>query len=504
MENLKHILKVLIFVAFINSIKAQNAVGINTTVIDAGTILDISSLDKGVLIPRVSLLDVTNTIIPINSPETGLLVWNSNSTVTNGNGVGFYYYSGTQWEKFQVPNTLDSAYDEGGAGNGKQIIADAGSVKINGLDGFYITGTFSSGINIDTEESGAGTRMFFNPNNASFKAGETLGGTFSDNQSRNYSFGVGNNIENRAGRSFVANNNTGANTQGTNASAFGNLSEGRQNSSFATGLSNISSQNNAIVFGELNNSKGKSSFSAGNNVIAESVGEIAFGSYARQYSRFDQSEEDANPSNDQNDSHFENYQEDRIFVIGNGTSSSSNNALEIWKTGIIEINEAYELPVTDGAVNNILQTDGVGVLSWQAQANVVDPFTHLEMFNADVPFIMNNTGANIDIQNFDLGLVPTVFDTLGDLQVRMVIYYTSKTGSTPTFRVRADNGTISSNILGAGTFTDTPIVGGSGIVSTPWRNWNAGVTPYEIHLNGSVGAGDSMSIVNAYFLVKQR
>ena len=73
-------------------------------------------------------------------------------------------------------NTLDQAYDEGGSGNGRTITADNGALRVNGEDGFVVTGTFGNGNIIDSEVTGSGTRMFFNPNQAAFRAGTVSGG----------------------------------------------------------------------------------------------------------------------------------------------------------------------------------------------------------------------------------------------------------------------------------------------------------------------------------------
>ena len=99
------LLIVLGFVCFISN----SQVGIGTTNPDGSSILDITSLDKGVLVPRVSLNNVTNSITPINSPATGLLVWNTNSSVTGGNGVGFYFFNGSQW--MPIIQTIDDDHD---------------------------------------------------------------------------------------------------------------------------------------------------------------------------------------------------------------------------------------------------------------------------------------------------------------------------------------------------------------------------------------------------------
>ncbi|HET8884854.1 MAG TPA: hypothetical protein VFM70_00725 [Salinimicrobium sp.] len=71
---------------------AQAQVGIGTTTISDGAILDITSTDKGLLIPRVNITDLA-TSAPITTPTEGLMVYNTNSTT----GPGFFYWDGTAW-----------------------------------------------------------------------------------------------------------------------------------------------------------------------------------------------------------------------------------------------------------------------------------------------------------------------------------------------------------------------------------------------------------------------
>lgn len=68
-------------------------VGIGTTHPSAGSILDITSTNKGILIPRVNIANLT-TIAPVTGGSTtSLLVWNTNATT----GVGFHYWDGNDW-----------------------------------------------------------------------------------------------------------------------------------------------------------------------------------------------------------------------------------------------------------------------------------------------------------------------------------------------------------------------------------------------------------------------
>jgi hypothetical protein len=73
-------------------LKGQN-VGINSTgaTPDASAMLDISSPNKGMLIPRLALTGV-NDATTISNPQTSLLVYNTASTIS---GTGYYYNSET-------------------------------------------------------------------------------------------------------------------------------------------------------------------------------------------------------------------------------------------------------------------------------------------------------------------------------------------------------------------------------------------------------------------------
>ncbi|MCR9181713.1 MAG: hypothetical protein NXH73_02205 [Flavobacteriaceae bacterium] len=70
-------------------------VGINTTNPSSGAILDINSTDKGILIPRVEIMDVYDNFTPVENPTYGLMVFNTNNL--SGRGEGFYYWNGSQW-----------------------------------------------------------------------------------------------------------------------------------------------------------------------------------------------------------------------------------------------------------------------------------------------------------------------------------------------------------------------------------------------------------------------
>lgn len=76
---------------------SQN-IGVNGTgaTPDESAILDVDAPDKGILVPRVSLTD-TSDVTTILSPETSLVVYNDNASMTGGVGEGFYSYDGARW-----------------------------------------------------------------------------------------------------------------------------------------------------------------------------------------------------------------------------------------------------------------------------------------------------------------------------------------------------------------------------------------------------------------------
>ncbi|ASE62380.1 hypothetical protein CEQ15_13195 [Chryseobacterium indologenes] len=85
---------------------AKAQVGIGTSTPDPGTILDLVSPNKGLLIPRVQLSGSNDTsTVPVISSATstdqGLLVYNLQNSGTAPNNVlkdTFYIWTGTQWE----------------------------------------------------------------------------------------------------------------------------------------------------------------------------------------------------------------------------------------------------------------------------------------------------------------------------------------------------------------------------------------------------------------------
>ena len=79
-------------------LSSQN-VAINSTgsTANSSAMLDVSSGNTGVLIPRVALLSTANAS-PVTSPATSLIVYNT-ATVSDVT-PGFYYWNGVNWQRF--------------------------------------------------------------------------------------------------------------------------------------------------------------------------------------------------------------------------------------------------------------------------------------------------------------------------------------------------------------------------------------------------------------------
>lgn len=154
-------------------------VGIGTITPDASSILDISETDKGILIPRVSLTAVTDTMLDgVNTAATGLLIYNTNAATTGGSGVGFYYFNGTTWERLITSATATDDidwYEEGTTTSPDDITDDMytqGNVAIGKTTADYPLDVYSI-----TETIGIGLTLAASDNNNRMGYFNTISGT---------------------------------------------------------------------------------------------------------------------------------------------------------------------------------------------------------------------------------------------------------------------------------------------------------------------------------------
>jgi hypothetical protein len=77
---------------------AQAKLGNNPTNINANSILEMESTNKGMLLPRIALT-ATNSAAPLSAFVAGMMIYNTASAGSGTNAVtpGIYYCDGTQW-----------------------------------------------------------------------------------------------------------------------------------------------------------------------------------------------------------------------------------------------------------------------------------------------------------------------------------------------------------------------------------------------------------------------
>ncbi|MCE7072056.1 hypothetical protein LZG74_17195 [Dyadobacter sp. CY327] len=123
----------------------SQGVGINTTQPDPSAVLDIVGVNKGLLIPRVSLQSVSdNSTIP--NPATALLVYNTNVALGK---AGFYFNAGTSespsWSLISEGGSLTLPFSQSGSSISSLFhINNTGGISV----GSAITGESESSVGV--------------------------------------------------------------------------------------------------------------------------------------------------------------------------------------------------------------------------------------------------------------------------------------------------------------------------------------------------------------------
>ncbi len=260
-----------------------------------------------------------------------------------------------------------------------------------------------SGTTGSTPTSGASTRMMWIPAKAAFRAGVVTGTQWDNSNIGDYSFASGYNTKASDYYSTAMGNNTIA--SGISSTAMGKYSIASGNYSTAIGKSTTASSDFATAMGLITTASGYSSTAIGRETTASGYSSTAMGrettasghecttmgylttakSYCETAIGYNNTDYTPASTNSWNTS-------DRLFVIGNGTSSSAkSNAMVVLKngnTGIgfsnpthkLEVNGslkvgAYVLPSTDGTFGQLLKTNGSGALSWTNDNNTTPLWT---------------------------------------------------------------------------------------------------------------------------------
>ena len=121
----KSILSALVILATgFTSVTAQDNVGVGTLTPDPSSLLDLSSSDKGLLVPRLNTLQR----IGISAPATGLLVYDTDDN-------SFWYFDGTQWVQAIGPQGPQGPTGPAGADGLPGTTGATGATGSSGADG---------------------------------------------------------------------------------------------------------------------------------------------------------------------------------------------------------------------------------------------------------------------------------------------------------------------------------------------------------------------------------
>lgn len=261
-----------VYLLFFFSFFGFSQVGINTTTPDPSSILDLSSSNKGFLVPRVSLTELTDQTT-IQSPAKGLLVFKSGST---GIPEGFYFWNGNQWEQLNSGKS-DAWFLEGNDVVTSQALGTNNMMplllKTNDqiIANFNPSGGFALGLGGIAHSSNAiaiGSR-------ASAVSLQNIAVGMGSQSNGDNTFALGTYAV--ATGDFAAAVGTNASAAGKNSTAFGHLANSMGQEAVAIGGGAKAEQLSAVALGPYSEATAEKSFALGPNTKATAVNSFALG-----------------------------------------------------------------------------------------------------------------------------------------------------------------------------------------------------------------------------------
>ncbi|MCH2045994.1 MAG: tail fiber domain-containing protein [Saprospiraceae bacterium] len=307
---------ILAFMLFSQVPAYTQGVGINAdnTDPDASAILDVKSVTKGMLIPRMT----STQRDAIGTPATSLMIYNTSIS-------SFEFYNNTAWIKFgstgleQVTEGGNTGWRLFGANS-----ANHGNIGSNAVDlsySFYAsatrgaTGNYSTATGFYTIASGHYSFVMGYGSVASGEHSTAMGLVSTASGSNSIATGY---LALASGNQSVA---MGSNTaaSGTNSVALGSNSTALGYISTAMGSRSTASGAYSTAMGSETTAPGYASTAMGDNTTANSAAETVMGMYNTDYTPTSASSWNAT---------------DRLFVVGNGVSTfSKSDAFILYKNG---------------------------------------------------------------------------------------------------------------------------------------------------------------------------
>lgn len=274
MKTIKFIILIYITLFLNNYILSQVAINSTGNLPDNSAGLDINYPDKGLLIPRISLID-TNIASPISNPAISLLVYN---TTTNASLTeGFYYWNGNKWIKLKTLNeSINSFWSLLGNFGTNPSLNFLGtrdsvglSIRTNNVENLFVTPTGKVGIGTNNpQEQLELTKNFRIPKTLSLSEGVV----FVDSIPYLHNYGISN--------LFLGSYSGNFNLIGSKNIAIGDSSQ----FFLQNGNSNISIGNHSLQ----NNLKGNNNVAIGFNALfndSSGNNNTAIGTFAMMWNR---------------------------------------------------------------------------------------------------------------------------------------------------------------------------------------------------------------------------
>jgi len=394
----------LIFVLVTFFTNAQ--IGIGTSSPDPSSILDVQSTAKGFLAPRINLSSVTNSSIDgSNTNAAGLMIYNTNASVTGGSGVGYYYWDGSTWTAMKASAT------GGGSGDGWQL--DGNSIS----SGDFLGTTNYQALNLRVNNTQIGS---FHPNGGiSFGLGAS--------SSVNQAFAIGENAS--AGNTSNYAFGKGANASGSSAYAIGESSVSSQNKSYAIGTSSTASGTSSYAIGEGSaslatgsyaigagaNSSATGSFAIGNQSISASNNTLALGNEAQAINNNATALGYQAIASNQNSIAIgpATTSVDNSIILGN-TTNTTTDSYAATKVGIgtnapsakLHVNGTLRYVDGNQAAGRVLTSDANGNATWQD----VSPVAAYSDYYLSYNFTVGNSGQvrvpfnNAGVSSYNIGV----------------------------------------------------------------------------------------------------
>ena len=350
----------LAFILLSSIIYAQ--IGIGTTSPDPSSILEVQSTTKGFLAPRINLSSVTNSSIDgANTNAAGLLIYNTNASVTGGNGAGYYYWDGSIWVSMK------------GAASGAGWQLDGNSIASGDFLG--TTNNFPLEIKVNnvlkTRITSRGQIEALNTSNSVY-LGELAGANSYATSANNIFIGYGSDYDHSRGASNSVILGYNSRVSSDNSIVIGSEADADSNNSIAIGRSTESQGTYGIVIGDdaytnrtagtaigrSSQAQGEGSISIGRSSYTSGTNAIAIGSSAQS-------------------------QAANTVAIGNGVYASYENTMILGNNlniGIGTNNPQTRLHVAGGfrlangsqAAGRVLTSNANGDATWVAPSNSGD------------------------------------------------------------------------------------------------------------------------------------